>query len=121
MLAALKSLTGWEAYCKLYSAELSHRDVTEFLVFNREFPHSLHFTIHMLSLALEELAQATGMTIRANLEARVGKLLARLRYSTLEEFFTGAPGEALMQVRNDLRATHDRLYEIYLNQTFARV
>ena len=79
LLGLLKSCTAWEAYCKVHGAELTDERVAEFLLLDPEFPHSLHFSIGQVAQALEALAQKTGMTHQAQLEAKIGKWLARLR------------------------------------------
>jgi uncharacterized alpha-E superfamily protein len=118
LLGLLKSCTAWEAYCKVHGAELTNRKVAEFLLLDREFPHSLHFAIGEMSRALEALAQTTGMTAQAQLESKVGKLLARLRYATIEELLDQV--DFFQQVRSDLAQVNDRLYRVYLSQSFAR-
>lgn len=118
LLGLLKSCTAWEAYCKVHGAELTNRKVAEFLLLDREFPHSLHFAIGEMARALEALAQTTGMTAQAQLESKVGKLLARLRYAAIEELLEQE--DFFTQVRSDLSQVNDRLYRVYLSQSFAR-
>lgn len=118
LLGLLKSCTAWEAYCKVHGAELTNRKVAEFLLLDREFPHSLHFAIGEMARALEALAQTTGMTAQAQLESKVGKLLARLRYAAIEELLEQE--DFFQQVRSDLSQVNDRLYRVYLSQSFAR-
>jgi uncharacterized alpha-E superfamily protein len=120
LLGLLKSLTAWEAYCKVYGAELTNLAVARFLTLNADFPHSLHFCIHHLSKALEALAQSTGTTAQDRLELRVGRLRARLRYATIEELLEAPLVDFLQHVREELNAVHQVLYELYLNQQFAR-
>lgn len=120
LLGLLKSFTAWEAYCKVYGAELTGLQVAEFLLLHPEFPHSLHFSITQLARALDALAQATGMTAQAQLEPKIGRLMATLRYTPIEELATPSLEGFLLQVRADLHSSHDRLYEVYLSQTIAR-
>lgn len=119
LLGLLKSFTAWEAYCKVYGAELTGMQVAEFLLLHSEFPHSLHFAIRQLATALDSLAQVTGMTAHAQLEPKIGRLLATLKYSSIEELATPSLEGFLLQVRADLSYSHDRLYQVYLSQTLA--
>lgn len=118
LLGLLKSCTAWEAYCKVHGAELTHLKVADFLLLDRDFPHSLTFSIGEMARALEALAQATGMTARAQLESTVGKLYSQLRYATIEELV--GQSNFFQKVRQDMRDVHARLYTVYLNQSFAR-
>ncbi|MBT9583183.1 alpha-E domain-containing protein [bacterium] len=118
LLGLLKSCTAWEAYCKVHGAELTNRKVAEFLLLDAEFPHSLHFAISEMARALEALAQTTGMTAQAQLKSKVGKLLAQLRYAAIEELLE--QNDFFQQVRSDLSQVNDRLYRVYLSQSFAR-
>ena len=120
LLGLLKSCTAWEAYCKVHGAELTDERVAEFLLLDPEFPHSLHFSIGQVAQALEALAQKTGMTHQAQLEAKIGKWLARLRYTSLDELLEQSLSHFLEQLRSDLLGAHDKLYKIYLSHSFER-
>ncbi len=120
LLGLLKSCTAWEAYCKVNGAELTNLRVADFLLLNRDFPHSLHFAIGEMAKAFEALAQTTGMTAQANLESKVGRLLARLRYTDIQELMEQSMLDFFTQVSNDLNQANDRLYRVYLSQSFAR-
>lgn len=120
LLGILKSCTAWEAYCKVHGAELSDTTVAEFLVFSGEFPHSLHYCVRKLATGLNMLAQLTGMTARNELETRVGRVQARLRYTPIEELSNGALAPFLSKVEQELQSAHQRLFEIYLSHSFIR-
>jgi uncharacterized alpha-E superfamily protein len=121
-LGALKSCTAWEAYCKVYSAELDATKLLKFLLFSREFPHAVYFSVNQLTTAFRELAESTGMTARLGLEPVVGRLLADLRYTPVEEivFETGRPDKFLAQVRQTLNQAHSLLYRLYLSEHWER-
>jgi uncharacterized alpha-E superfamily protein len=120
LLGLLKSCTAWEAYCKVHGAELNDQRVAEFLLLNREFPHSLNFSIDQVAEALQALAQDTGMTAQSELEHKVGKWRARLRYASLPELLEQSLPQTLEQLRSDLLSAHQKLYQIYLSHSFER-
>ncbi len=120
LLGLLKSCTAWEAYCKVNGAELTNLRVAEFLLLSREFPHSLAFSVNEMAKSLEALAQITGMTAQAHLESKIGRLLAQLRYTSIDELFEQAPIQFFHQVRADMSEVNDRLYRVYFSQSFAR-
>lgn len=117
LLSLLKNFTAWEACCKIYGAELTSLQVAEFLLLNPEFPHSLHFGLRQLAAALDALAQETGMTTRAQLENRLGRLLATVRYTPIGDIVADSVSDFLRGVGRDLDASNARLYQVYLSQT----
>ena len=44
-IGLLRSCTAFEAYCKVYTADLTHERILEFLLLDAEFPHSVRFSI----------------------------------------------------------------------------
>ena len=50
--ACLRSATAFEAYCKVYTADLTPDRILEFLLLDEEFPHSLRFAIDSMQQAL---------------------------------------------------------------------
>ena len=121
-LGLLKSCTAWEAYCKVYSAELEPQNMLRFLLFSREFPHALHFCVEQLVSAFKGLAERTGNTSRSGLEPGVGRLQADLRYTPVEEI-GGSPGEPvkfLARVRHTLKEAHTLLHRLYLSDHWER-
>src|SRR5262249_54037879 len=55
----LKCLTAFEAYCKVYTADLRRDRIASFLLLNSEFPHSLRFSIDRVMGALRAIASST--------------------------------------------------------------
>ena len=121
-LGTLKACTAWEAYCKVYSAELDPTRLLKFLLFSREFPHAVHYCVERLVTAFRALADGAGVTSSQGLEPVVGRLLADLRYTPLEEIGgeQGRPDKFLGQVRHTLNEVHSRLYRLYLSEHWER-
>src|ERR1035441_3632375 len=49
------SATAFEAYCKVYTADVTPDRIFEFLLLDQEFPHSVRFSIDTLERALEAI------------------------------------------------------------------
>ena len=49
-LGLLRSCTAFEAYCKVYSADLRFEEIAEFLLLNDSFPFSINFAASMLRI-----------------------------------------------------------------------
>ena len=61
----LRSATAFEAYCKVYTADLTPERILEFLLLDAEFPHSLRFSIDALQTALGQIdRESGGMRVR---------------------------------------------------------
>ncbi len=58
-IGLLRSCTAFEAYCKVYTADLRPERVAEFLLLNAEFPHSVRFGVDRLGQSLEAVNQAS--------------------------------------------------------------
>ena len=67
--ALLKSLSGFESYRRNYHAGLRPVDIAEFVVFERNFPRSLSFSVEHMRHSLEEIgidgAERTAATMAA--------------------------------------------------------
>ena len=59
-MGLLRSATAFEAYCKVYTADLTPDRILEFLLLDAEFPHSLRFSIDSLQRALEAIQGESG-------------------------------------------------------------
>src|SRR6201996_2298497 len=58
-MGLLRSCTAFEAYCKVYTADLTYEWILEFLLLDAEFPHSIRFSIDRLHEALEAIEEAS--------------------------------------------------------------
>ena len=70
----LRSCTAFEAYCKVYTADLRPDRVAEFLLLNSEFPHSVRFAADRMQQSLECINQAAA----SRRSPRVAKIAGRL-------------------------------------------
>ncbi len=73
-IGLLRSCTAFEAYCKVYTADLRPERVAEFLLLNGEFPHSVRFAADHLQRSLEAINQAAA----SKRSPRVAKIAGRL-------------------------------------------
>ena len=83
-IGLLRSCTAFEAYCKVYTADLRPERVAEFLLLNAEFPHSVRFAVDHLQRSLEAMHEATARK-PDRLDKLAGRLTAALSYTPLEE------------------------------------
>src|SRR6202789_2314446 len=82
-LGLLRSCTAFEAYCKVYTADLRPERAAEFLLLNAEFPHSLRFGAERLRESLEAIHQSAGARKTDRVSKLAGRLTAALSYPPL--------------------------------------
>ena len=111
-IGLLRSCTAFEAYCKVYTAEMRPERVAEFLLLNPEFPHSLRFGADRLSRSLEAVREATGRK-SDRLTQLAGRLTSTLSYTPLEEII-GNMHEFSANVRKLCGQIHSSIHQVYI-------
>ena len=111
-IGLLRSCTAFEAYCKVYTAEMRPERVAEFLLLNPEFPHSLRFGADRLGRSLEAVRQATNRK-SDRLVQLAGRLSAALSYTPLEEII-GNMREFSANIRKLCGQIHASLHQVYI-------
>ena len=88
-MGLLRSATAFEAYCKVYTADLTPERILEFLLLDEEFPHSLRFSIDSLQNALASIQRESGKSRAEAVRRLAGRLQGSLSYSGVEEILEG--------------------------------
>src|SRR5450631_159237 len=88
-MGLLRSATAFEAYCKVYTADITPDRILEFLLLDEEFPHSVRFSINTLQRALEAIHGEGGKSRAEPLRRLLGRLQASLNYASVEEILSG--------------------------------
>jgi uncharacterized alpha-E superfamily protein len=114
-MGLLRSATAFEAYCKVYTADITPDRILEFLLLDEEFPHSIRFSIDTLQNALEAIHGDGGEGRSAPLRRLVGRLQASLNYSSVEEILNGDIVGYLRSIQFQCRSIHNMIYEIYID------
>jgi uncharacterized alpha-E superfamily protein len=114
MLTLLKSVTAFEAYCKVYNPDLQASGLLEFLLFNGEFPHSAQFCINQILTSITALSDATMMHKNSRLHRLVGRVQSNLSYSEISEVLQTSFGDYLVQIRQQTLDIHDALFDTYI-------
>lgn len=114
-MGLLRSATAFEAYCKVYTADITPDRILEFLLLDEEFPHSIRFSIDTLQDALEAIRGEGGESRAAPLRRLVGRLQASLNYSSVEEILSGDVIAYLRGIQLQCRSIHTMIYELYID------
>lgn len=110
----LKCFTAFEAYCKVYTAELKPDRIIEFLLLNSEFPHSIRFSIDKMEQALNAIEEMTEVKRSSKLKRLVGKLRADLRFSQIDEILESGLAKYLEGIQQQNARIHDGIYDVYI-------
>jgi uncharacterized alpha-E superfamily protein len=114
LVGLLRCCTSFEAYCQVYTADLSPDRILEFLLLNRDFPHALRYSIDGVRQALEAIHADGGRRPPEELNSVAGRLHSQLRYSTIHEILGGDPGAFLHSIREQCKQIHDLIYRYYV-------
>ncbi len=114
-MGLLRSATAFEAYCKVYTADLTPDRILEFLLLDEKFPHSLRFSIDSLQCALEAIQEDSGKTRAEPLRRLSGRLQASLNYTSVDEVMREDVIGYLREIQVQCRAIHETIYELYVD------
>jgi uncharacterized alpha-E superfamily protein len=113
-LELLKSCTAFEAYCKVYTAEIRQDRIAEFLLLDPEFPHSVRFAVERMRDALAHVAVGAPPGRRAACDRLAGRLKASVDFGRIDELMRGDIDEFLASVNRQCEQIHDAVYEAYI-------
>jgi uncharacterized alpha-E superfamily protein len=115
LVGLLRCCTAFEAYCQVYTADLSPERMLEFLVLNRDFPHAIHYCAAGTREAIEGIQQAGGRRPPEELKSAIGKLNAMLGYTTINEILSGDTAGFLHNIREQCLHIHELIYRYYVH------
>ena len=118
-LGLLRSCTAFEAYCKVYTADLTPERILEFLLLDAEFPHALRFSIDSVECALGKVRSKSGpKDVRGrgeHLHRIAGRLSAQLSFTSVEELLQADMVDYLRSIQRQCHAIHESIYELYVD------
>ena len=114
-MGLLRCATAFEAYCKVYTADVTPDRILEFLLLDVEFPHSVRFSINTLRDALEAIHGEGGKSRAEPLRRLVGRLQSSLGYSSVEEILNGDVVAYLRGIQYQCGAIHNMIYQLYID------
>ncbi len=112
-IGLLRSCTAFEAYCKVYTADLRPDRVAEFLLLNNEFPHSVRFASDRMQQSLEAIHLIASSKRTAQVAKLAGRLRAGLIFTPLEEIVAGL-ADFCAGIQQQCARIHAALYEVYI-------
>ncbi|MGA2848028.1 MAG: alpha-E domain-containing protein [Terracidiphilus sp.] len=115
LVGLLRCCTSFEAYCQVYTADLSSDRILEFLLLNRDFPHAIRYTVDGMRDAIESIQRSGGRRPPEELIAVIGRLHAMLGYATIQEILAGDVAKFLHTIREQCMRIHELIYRYYVH------
>ena len=113
--ACLRCCTAFEAYCQVYTADLTPDRILEFLLLNRDFPHAIRYSVDGIRQAIESIQRTGGRRPPDELIAGIGRLHAMLGYTTIGEILAGDAAAFLHNIREQCLRIHEMIYRYYVH------
>ncbi|HUB51467.1 MAG TPA: alpha-E domain-containing protein [Terracidiphilus sp.] len=114
LVGLLRCCTSFEAYCQVYTADITPDRILEFLLLNRDFPHAIHYCVDGTQQAIDGIQQTGGRRQPEELKAGIGKLSAMLRYTSISEIISGDTAAFLHNIREQCLRIHELIYRYYV-------
>ncbi len=114
LVGLLRCCTSFEAYCQVYTADLSPDRILEFLLFNREFPHAICYCVEGARQAIEAIQESGGRRAPVEITAAIGKLHSMLIFTSIGEILAGESSDFLHNIRAQCLRIHELIYRYYV-------
>lgn len=114
-LVLLKSATAFEAYSKVYHADLRPEWIAEFLLFNPDCPRSVRFCVESLTTCLDSIAESTMTHKNKRLNRLAGRLKSALNFDDISEVLSGNLCTYLNDIKQQAGQIHEEIYRTYIN------
>lgn len=114
-LGLLKSCTAFEAYCKVYTADLRPDRIAEFLLLHANFPRSVRFAAEVVHGCLSALADFTQTSKSGRANRLAGRLRAALSFDQIDEIIGDDLHRYLGDVQRQGAQIHSSIYQLYIS------
>ncbi len=111
----LASCAAFEAYCRVYTADLKPDRVAEFLLLNREFPYSVRYSVERMNRALAAIIEASPARKTSDLERIIGRLRSSLAYVQIQDIMGGGLRKYLDSVIDQCLRFHAAVHQVYID------
>ena len=111
----LRCCTAFEAYCTVYTADLTPGRILEFLLLNPIFPHALRYSVNSLVEALAGIQSEGTRAPAEELARRAGRLQASLAFAQIDEILARDTAGYLRDVLHECRVIQELIYRLYIS------
>jgi uncharacterized alpha-E superfamily protein len=113
----LRCCTAFEAYCQVYTADLTSDRIIEFLLLNRDFPHAIRYSVESIRNAIQSIQHTGGRRPPDELTASIGRLHAMLSFTNVGEILSGDAAAFMHTIRGQCLRIHEMVYRYYVHYT----
>ena len=110
----LRCCSAFESYCNAYTADFTQERITEFLLLNSDFPHSVRYSVDCLRSALMAIGAKSGLHVSDELMRVSGRLQASLSFVDIADVLTQDVGAYLSNILQQCRQVHERVFRLYI-------
>ena len=114
-IGLLRCCTAFEAYCNVYTADLVESQILEFLLLNKDFPHSVRYSVDSLRSALLALEHESGRLAPQELVRVAGRLQSALQFVEISDVLLGGVDDFLNMVLSECGRIHSLIYRDYIH------
>ena len=114
-IGLLRCCTAFESYCNVYTADLTQPRILQFLLLNKEFPHSVRYSVDQLRWALMTLQEGSGRLVAEELSRVAGRLQASLNFCEISEVMEQGVGAYVQKISQQCRHIHSLIYRDYIH------
>lgn len=112
----LRSCSAKQAYQQRYLAEVTPQNVAEFLILSNTFPRSILHAFLQIDNALRLISGVRAGTFSTEAEKISGRILAQLRFSTIEDYWNQGLHKTADTLQLSLNDLHQTITETYFHQ-----
>jgi len=113
-VGVLTSCSAFEAYCKVYTADLRPEQVAEFLLLNPEFPYTIRYSIERMRAALDTLTRLSSTRTASQIERIGGRLHASLAYAQIGDIMSRDFHPFLRDIVEQCHGLHAAMHQAYI-------
>lgn len=111
----LLSLSGYELYLKTYTRDQYTLNVIDHIIFNKNFPRSLIYSLFRIRRYLNEIADHTKIEGTITLQKQLGRICSKVEFSDTGTVIQEGLTDFLDSLRNDLTDFSKHLTQIYFS------
>ncbi len=111
----LLSLSGYELFLKTYTRGQHTMNVVDHVIFNKNFPRSLIYSLHRIGRYLDEIIEDTKMEGSEKLQKTFGRIYSKVEFADMNMIKDIGLPTFLHSLRHDLAEFSNQLTRIYFS------
>jgi len=111
----LLSLSGYELYLKTYTRGQHTMNVVDHVIFNKNFPRSLIYSLQRIGRYLDEVIEETKMEGSETLQKSFGRICSKVEFADMNMIKNIGLPQFLHSLRQDLADFSNQLTRIYFS------